>query len=186
MPVPPQPTGHDSGLGYFDEQLGDTGFNITIIQDNGPNNGYGYFTSQLSYSPDYFHYEINPDLENTSSTFYQHQCGNYNAQTKPNGFISGSNLLAQTNRHEWNSATQSHYAHYTSSLGRNNPGDYFELAVATPGTNMTNYVNNVRSVLNGDYNQIFADANVEPYAVNDNEAGQFLGNINYAPYTSCQ
>jgi hypothetical protein len=186
LPVPPQPNGGDSGLGYFAEELGDTGFNVTVIQDNGPNDGYGYYSSQLTYSPDYFQYEINPDLQNTGSTFYSEQCGNYNATTNPSGYISGSNLLTQTNRHEWNSATESHYAFYATSLSTNNPGSYFESSVAAPGTNMTTFVNDSRSTLNGLYTQIGSDAGVEPYPVNYSETDSFLGNINYAPYTSCQ
>jgi hypothetical protein len=178
LPVPPQPSGADSGLGYFSEVLGDTGFNVTIIGDNGPNNGYGYYATQLTYSPDNFEYEINPDLQNTSSTFYQHQCG-------AGGFISGTNLLTQTNRHEWNSATESHYAFYSVSLSKNNPGNYFEASVASPGTNITTFVNDSRSNLNGLYTQIGADASVEPYPVNYSETDVFLGNINYAPYTTC-
>jgi hypothetical protein len=51
------------------------------------------------------------DLENTNSTFYQSQCGNYNATTNPNGFISGSNLLADTTRHE-SGTVNAHYENY--------------------------------------------------------------------------
>jgi len=179
LPVPPQPSGTDSGLGYFAEDLGDAGFNVTILSGDQPNAGYGYYATPLSYSPDYFQYEINPDLQNTNSTFYQHQCGT-------GGFISGANLVTQTNRHEWNSATESHYAFYSSSLSNNNPGSVFESSVAPPGTNMTTFVNNSRSTLNGLYTQVGADASIEPYPVNHSETGVSLGNINYAPYTSCQ
>ena len=54
---------------------------------------------------------MSPDLQDTSSAFYKAQCGNYNAQTKPNGFISGANLLTNTTRHE-SGTVQSHYENY--------------------------------------------------------------------------
>jgi hypothetical protein len=73
------------------------------VSDNGPNNGYSYVVSITGVkgplTTGYF-YIISPDLQNTSSAFYQAQCGNYNAQTAPNLFISGANLLADATRHE--------------------------------------------------------------------------------------
>ena len=51
---------------------------------------------------------------------------------------------------------------------------------------MTTFVNNSRSTLNGLYTQVGVDTKVEPYAVNYSETDVFLGNINYAPYASCQ
>jgi len=63
---------------------------------------------------------ISPDLQNTSSAFYKAQCGNYNATTHPNGFISGSNLLTNTNRHE-SGTIQSHYENYVTA--QNNPSN---------------------------------------------------------------
>jgi hypothetical protein len=114
LPQPPQNTGTDSGLGYFKWHCvlnsGSQGLQYSTINDNGPNQGYTYWPSKQIFSTWNFQYEINPDLETVGSTFYQAQCGNYNATTNPNGFVSGSNLLTQTNRHEWNSSTQSHYA----------------------------------------------------------------------------
>jgi hypothetical protein len=131
LPVPPQPTGLDAGLGESQEDVGNNSFASTFISDGGPNNGYGYYATQPTFTTSYS-YEINPDLENTSSTFYLKQCGNYNSQTNPSGCISGSNLLAQTRRHEYNSTTQSHYAFYSNSIsGTNNPGDYVELRGST-------------------------------------------------------
>ena len=134
-----------------------------------------------------FQYEINPDLKNTGSTFYVAQCGNYNASTNPTGFISGSNLLTQTNRHEWNSSTQSHYAFYSNSLNSssNNPGDFLEQQIAAPGTNLSTWSSNSTSGINSRLGTANSDALRQPYPVNSSETNVFLGKINYAPYTSC-
>jgi hypothetical protein len=185
LPVPPQNTGTDSGLGYSKWQITDNGTNSTTISDGGPNNGYYFYTANLTFSAFYYQYEINPDLENTGSTFYQAQCGNYNATTNPNGFISGSNLLAQTNRHEWNSSTESHHAFYSNGLTSNNPGDYVESRVAPPGTDIATFDTATRNGINADYTAIGSAFSVEPYPVNYSETGVPLGNINYSPYASC-
>jgi hypothetical protein len=180
LPVPPQPTGTDSGLGVFYENSNNSaGPNSTVIGGDGPNTGYAYFASQLSIST-LFQYEINPDLQSSTSQFSTHQWGAC-------GYISWSNLLTQTNRHEFNSSTQSHYVFYTTSIssGANNPGDYFEQQVAPPGANLQQFANATLAGLNSRYSQILASTSVEPFPVNDSETGIFLGNINYAPYTPC-
>ena len=180
LPVPQQPTGTDAGLGEFNENSSDPGTsNSTIIGGNGPNTGYAYFATQLSIST-LFQYEINPDLQSSTSQFSTHQWGAC-------GFISWSNLLTQTNRHEFNSSTQSHYAFYTTSISSsaNNPGAFFEQQVAPPGADLNAFANAARSGLNSRYAQIFAATSVEPFPVNDSETGTFLGNINYAPYATC-
>jgi hypothetical protein len=190
LPVPPQPQGNNSGLGISLERTGNAGFGSTFISDGGPNNGYGYYATQPTFTPLLYQYEINPDLENTGSTFYLSQCGNYNATTNPGGYISGSSLLTQTNRHEYNSTTESHYAFYSNSIStKNNPGDYVESRIAVPGTTATTFDNATSDALNnsstGIYAKILADFSVEPYPVNYSEIDVFLGNINYAPYTAC-
>jgi hypothetical protein len=181
LPVPPQPSGDDSGLGISRYAGTDNGAPGTTISDGGPNNGYYYYTS-FTFSQWLFQYEINPDLENSGSTFSQHQCGNYNGST---GYISWSNLITQTKRHEYNSATQSHYAFYKNALSSNNLGDYIEARVAPPGTNLSSFDQTTRSTLNSDYTAITTGMEVEPYPVNDSEVGAFLGNINYTPYANC-
>jgi len=189
LPVPPQNTGDDAGLGYFKwHYVLNSGPQYSTINDNGPNQGYTYWPSNQIFSTWNFQYEINPDLENTGSTFYQSQCGNYNATTNPNGFVSGSNLLAQTNRHEWNSSTVSHYAFYSISLNSssNNPGDFLEQQIAPPAANLNNFATNSNSGITSRLSTVTSDSQLEPYPVNDDAAGNFLGNINYAPYTSCQ
>jgi hypothetical protein len=190
LPVPPQPSGNDSGLGISLEQTGNAGFSSAFISDAGPNAGYGYYAAQPTFTPLLYQYEINPDLQNTSSAFYKAQCGNYSATTNPSGFISGSNLLAQTNRHEWSSATESHYAFYSKGLNSNNPGDYVEARVAIPGMTAATFDNATKDGLQnsstGIYAKILAAFAVEPFPVNESESGTFLGKINYAPYVACQ
>ncbi len=186
LPVPPQNTGTDSGLGYFQWHYvlnsGSQGLQYSTINDNGPNQGYTYWPANQIFSTWNSQYEINPDLENTSSTFYQKQCSN-------NGIISGSNLLAQTNRHEWNSSAQSHYALYSISLNSNssNPEDFLEQQIAPPGANLNTFANNSTSGISNRLSTVASASGNEAalYPVNYSETGTFLGNINYAPYTPC-
>jgi len=185
LPVPPQNTGTDSGLGYSKWQATYSGVPSTTISDAGPNAGYYYYTSNFNFTQFYYQYEINPDLANTSSTFYTAQCGNYNASSNPNGFISGANLLTQTDRHEWNSSTQSHYAFYSNGLNSNNLGDYLEARVAPPGADISAFDAQTANGITSDLTAIKNAAAVEPYAVNYSELGVNLGNINYLPYTAC-
>jgi hypothetical protein len=185
LPVPPATSGNDGGVGASQETVGNSPFSgVSFVSDNGPNKGYGYYANMPTFQTSY-NYEINPDLENTGSTFYQNQCGNYSANN-PSGFISGNNLLTQTRRHEYNGSTQSHYAFYSSSLSSpNNPGDYVESRVATPGTSGSSFDSATSSGLNTLYQNVLSAFSVEPFAVNDDANGSFLGKINYAPYTSC-
>lgn len=178
LPVPPQPTGLDAGLGEFYELTSNPAFGYSTI-GGGPNQGYTYFATPPLISTA-FKYEINPDLENSNSIFSLHQYGAC-------GFISWSNLVAQTRRHEYNSTIQSHYAFYKNSTNSasKNPGDLIELQTASPGANLAQFASDASAGLNTRYNQIFADASVEPFAVNRSEAGTLLGDINYAPYSSC-
>jgi hypothetical protein len=185
LPVPPAPSGSDAGLGESQEITGNSLFGgVSFLSDGGPNNGYGYYGTMPSFQTSY-KYEINPDLKNTGSTFYLHQCGNYST-SNPSGYISGSNLLAQTRRHEYNSITQSHYAFYSNSLSNpNNPGDYVESRVAPPGANPSSFDSATGSGLSNLYQNIVNAFSVEPFSVNKDANGNFLGNINYAPYAPC-
>jgi hypothetical protein len=178
LPVPPQSGGTDSGLGYSSWRATFNGISYSTIADGGPNRGYTYWPSNLTFSTFNYQYEVNPDLENSNSTFSQHQCGK-------NGFISWSDLLTQTRRHEYNSTVQSHYAFYSNSLSSHNPGDYLEQQVAAPGANLNTFATNTNSGINSRFSTVQSDSAVEPYPVNYSETGTPLGNINYAPYTAC-
>ena len=103
------------------------------ISDNGPNNGFWYnaaFTDTSTHR-----YEISPDLENTSSTFYGAQCGNYDPVNRPAGFISGSVLLSNTQQHEFGTVL-GHYQQYVAALNdpANNLGFGAEQEIGGPGT----------------------------------------------------
>jgi hypothetical protein len=132
-----------------------------------------------------YQWEIVPDLANSSSQFYQAQCGNYNVQTNPNGFISGANLAAQTQRHEIGSV-QGHWGEYNSAQNNtaNNVGLVYEGLIAPPGVSIGTAVGN--SPISTDQSNISSKFLVEPYPINEDQNGVFLGNINFAPYQSCQ
>lgn len=189
LPEPPQPTqtqsGTESGTGESHFDLLDFTMQPTSISDNGPNNGYTYFTS-LNFGTFDYMYEISPDLENTTSAFYRAQCGDH--PTNPDGYISGVNLLTQTNRHEWNSSTQSHYAFYSDTLNKNNPGDLVESQVAPPGANVQNFTNTTVNAVQSDITAVYNHFQVQPFAVNQSETGGYLGKINYevnGRYATC-
>jgi hypothetical protein len=174
---PPQPTDNPL-LGVSNWSIGDNGFSATTIS-NGPNTGYLFYANPLSPNNYFYQYSIDPDISNTNSSFYLHQCGQ-------NGVILGSDLLAQTLRHEYNSQTESHWAFYSESLNDNNPGDLFEFQVGTPGSNQTTFQNATRNAVDQVYANIRAEMatkgptmNGEPFAVNQSETGQFLGTINF-------
>jgi len=99
IPSPPSATFSEDGT-----QQGDLGaycntdgaaFNTATVNDGGPNNGYQYLTSVTAGSTNLtwgYYYVISPDLQNSSSAFSLAQCGNYNAQSNPNGYITQPNL----------------------------------------------------------------------------------------------
>ena len=134
-----------------------------------------------------YFYIISPDLQNTSSAFYQAQCGNYNAQTNPNGFISGANLLADATRHE-SGTVQSHYENYvvTQNSSTNNLG-----AVAEGMTGLENFsalANSVTATLSQNVQTIFSATNVEPCGTPNvayNASCVLQGYVNFQPYQAC-
>jgi hypothetical protein len=184
VPSPPTKTG--DAVGQF--CLAQNFISQTAaISDNGPNNGFSYVTSVSNQSGNattgYF-YVISPDLQNTSSAFYKAQCGNYNAQTNPNGFISGSNLLADTTRHE-SGIIQSHYENYV--VAQNAPSDNLG-TVAEGMTGLENaqtLANNVTATLNQNVQSIQSATQVEPCSVQQDSNCNFQGYINFSPYQSC-
>ncbi|HEV2987440.1 MAG TPA: hypothetical protein VG759_03290, partial [Candidatus Angelobacter sp.] len=162
-------------------------FNAAQIGDGGPNNGYSYVTSITNTDGSgatSYYYTVAPDLQNTGSTFYMAQCGNYNAQTNPNGFISGANLLANTTRHE-SGAVQSHYQNYVvaQNINGNNVGSSAESFVELTGINA--FATDVSNLLSQKSSTILGAAQVEPCSVQQNASCVFQGFINFAPYQAC-
>jgi len=179
LAVPPSADSDSLGIFYFHLAYGNSPSPPTV--SGGPNAGFIFYTTPLPITDSRFQYIINPDLENQNSVFSQHQCGG------ATGFISWSNLYAQTKRHEYDSATQSHWAFYSTSQNKNNLGDYYEGRFATSGTSLANFNSATSTGLQDLLNQVLRDTAVEPYAVNQSSTGSFLGNINFGPdYAPCQ
>jgi YD repeat-containing protein len=192
VPSPPIPN-QEIGLSCINQQLF---INPSSISDGGPNNGYWYVLNASNSSqangvnPTQFVYVISPDLENSASTFSIAQCGNYNAQTNPNGFISRANLLTNTVRHE-SGTVQSHYINYKASQDAtaNNVGTAVESVIAIPGTASSSFTSSVFSVATSHAQVITSATQVEPCgtsSVNFDASCTFNGPINFAPYVSCQ
>jgi hypothetical protein len=156
----------------------------------GPNSGYRYINNaSAGYGdiPTEFSWAEHQDLANSTSTFSQAQCGNYNSQTQ-SGFISRSNLVAGTDRHEAGSSN-SHWAKYSAANGgSNNLGVVMESQVAPPGTTESAFRNTITTNA-GTAIQAIADAadKPEPCSPNYNSTCTvFNGPINYSPYQACQ
>lgn len=188
VPSPPTSTGGSTGdpVGMFCLQQR---FNLQTSGQisSGPNTGYSYVTSvsnSNSNGPTAYYWIIGPDLQSTSSTFYQAQCGNYNAQTNPNGFISGANLNANTVRHE-SGTIQSHYENYVvaQNTSSNNLGTVAEAIVGL--TDGQTLANNATATLNSKLSTITTATQVEPCDVTHNASCVFQGFINFFPYQAC-
>jgi hypothetical protein len=126
-------------------------FNANIVNDGGPNNGFKYVSSvsptNSGVAGGYF-YVISPDLQNASSTFSLAQCGNYNAQSNPKGYITQANLLANTIRHESGSVA-SHYANYVAAIGNSsdNPGTVGEMQIGPPSLASPTFITDVTNAM---------------------------------------
>lgn len=155
----------------------------------GPNNGYIYATSATnSYltNPTIFQWEIVPDLDSTTSTFYTKQTGHY-SQSNAGGCILGSNLAAQTQRHE-SGAVQGHWGFYKNSQDNasNNLGTIIEGQVGPPSQTTTEFNNALTTAVTNAATTIKNATAAQPYAVNYDQNDLFLGPINFPPsYTSC-
>jgi hypothetical protein len=180
LPVPPQASGEDAGVGVAGWEAHYSGLQHTVIGGSGPNAGFAYYGSPLTFTSFFFQYTINPDLENSGSTFSQKQYGAC-------GFISWDNLLTQTRRHEYNHATQSHHGKYANAMNdpANNPGDYIEARVALPSANKEQFDTDSGVGVASRFQQIGTLTAQQPHAVNYSESGAPLGNVNYAPYANC-
>jgi len=158
---------------------------------SGPNNGYSYVYSITnngsSGQTTGFFYIISPDIQNSSSAFYQAQCGNYNASTKPNGFISGANLLTDVTRHE-SGVAQSHYQNYLTAqnVSSNNLGTVAESMTGLESQQAL--ANSVVAALNQKVQTIKTATDVEPCGTANvayDASCTFQGYINFQPYQSC-
>src|SRR6266545_375824 len=159
---------------------------------SGPNTNYKYVTTITNTSgstPTDFSWALNPDVENTNSDFYIHQCGNYNAQTNPNGYISGANLLEGVIRHE-SGPMNSHYAFYKAAQDNpsNNIGVVGEKQIGPPSESPTQFGSRVEQVILGLIATIGNANRVEPCgSAYDATCTIFRGFGNYANpnYATC-
>jgi hypothetical protein len=190
LPVLTTPTSSGSSEGQF--CLGQAWTYFTQQVGGGPNAGYWYVTSASNVNSSgqatVFQWERVPDLDNTSSTFYEEQTGTYNAQTDPTGCISGSNLATQTQRHE-SGSVQGHWGFYNNAQNNssNNMGTIAEGQVGSPSLTSGQFITQVGNALTSAEQTILTATDVEPYPPNYDQNGNLLGYINYAPsYNSCK
>jgi hypothetical protein len=155
----------------------------TVIS-SGPNSGFDYVNSVNDIGE--YSWVISGDIDNSGSQFYQAQCGNYNPSTNPNGYISGSTLDADDQRHEGGSVN-SHYAEYSTAYqnSANNPGSVMESFVEYQPSSFDSDVKNKLGQLQ---TAIFNATTPEPCG--NSYAGYsascvFDGYMNFAPYVSC-
>ena len=177
LPSPPaagKPLGHyvlSVGTSFLDSQI-----------PSGPNQGYWYVTSTAHPSSVfYFKWEMAADLTNAQSDFAVHQCGTQ-------GFISLSDLVAGTTRHEAGQTAQSHWVNYRNSLtsSAKDPSVWAEGRTAIPSVTEMTFEQNLSTGLSDLASEIGSDSETpEPYDVNYDIGGNILGYINYAPYASC-
>jgi hypothetical protein len=154
---------------------------------SGPNTGFSYVSSVTnsdSNGTTAYYWIMSPDLQTITSAFYKAQCGNFNAQTHPNGFISGANLNANTTRHE-SGSVQSHYQNYVvaQNLPSNNLGTVGEAIVGL--TDPNTLASSATAALNGRQSTITTATEVEPCDVTRNASCVFQGFINFFPYQAC-
>jgi hypothetical protein len=129
---------------------------------------------------------LSGDIDNPGSQFYQAQCGNYNAQTNPNGYISGSTLDADDQRHE-GGTVNSHYAEYSTAYqnSANNPGSVMESFVEYQPSNFdTDVKNKLGQLQDAIVNASTPEPCNNPYA-GYSASCSFDGYMNFAPYASC-
>jgi hypothetical protein len=184
----------------FNGALGHTGVQQywswpgTSQVNDGPNKGYIMANSAadtaMGGSPTTAaHYTIMADLENTSSAFYTHQCGDYDPVNKPNGFISGANLLHDTIGHEIGSF-HSHNKQYVDAQNNpsNNLGILIESFVRPPPATFDSYSTDLDNAARSNANVIATAISAEPcgsgFVLNDN--CQTDGRVNWdIPYAAC-
>ena len=189
LPILTTPTSEASNFGF--NCLNQEASYVTSQVSGGPNHGYKYNTSasnSFEGRPTLFQWERVPDLDNAGSTFYLMQTGTYNAQSNPTGCISGTNLASQTQRHEAG-PVQGHWGFYKGAQDNtsNNLGSAIEPATGLPSDSVEQFQNALNTTLGNKRTTIRNAAGVEPFEVNRDQSGVFLGNVNFAPaYTTCQ
>jgi hypothetical protein len=190
-PNPPDGTGNVGGASGWRITYASPA--VTQINDNGPTHGFDYVASKLSDvgadGPTQFYWGVVGELEQITATFYRKQCGDYDPLLKPTGMISGASLLANTVRHE-SAAVQGHYGNYVNAQDDplNNLGLFAESFIRGPSVTPQDYGLALVAGLGSRVSAISTAAGQEPYGINSDAAGTYLGGINFAPNYSyvCQ
>lgn len=151
----------------------------SIGAGSGPNNGFGYLASEPGDLSSYT-WTMSASADNPSSAFYLAQTGNYNAASNPTGYISGSTLDADTQRHEAGSVN-SHYVNYASAVPSplGNIGLQLEETFVFGGASLSTAINNVLSQVQS---YLYNASNVEPCGHQEvyySSACSFDGYINF-------
>lgn len=157
------------------------------LADDGPNDGLWYVTTFSDNST--YQYEISPDAENSSSTFYVAQCGDYDPATNPSGFISGAVLLSNVREHE-SGTVKGHYQQYAAAVTepQNDLAAGAEQEIGPAGTTQQGFQQQVLLDLNnrGAAIQSATASEACNHDTSYDTTCTFRGYVNFVPYTSCR
>ncbi len=186
------PTSSNPAIGFFEIR---PAFQFFIqIVNSGPNKGFKFVTRVNNFFEDVkttFFWVISEAAETPTSEFYLKQCGDYDKDTNPMGFISGAQLRANTIHHESADAMNSHYFQYRTAQddSANNLGTVAEAQVAAPSTSQMKFINGLQALLTEKSDRIVAATVVEPcggFVTRDGANNcTFNGFVNFIPYRSC-
>jgi hypothetical protein len=184
-PAPNDPKKEVTLANYCLDQTRDIPF--LPIDDQGPNRNFKYITAATNQAN--YRYALNPSLNNPLAAFFKAQCGNYDEDTKPDGFILGSVLRQNSIDHEANLLKNSHWFFYKTAQDdpNNNIGVVAERQTGAPDLADNDFVARVRNTLNDRGIMIRNLADIEPCggAVNFNNNCVFNGGTNFFPYIEC-
>jgi hypothetical protein len=178
-------------LGYSELDHGNYQYGYFTIGGDGPNRGFLYVTSlvadQISYR-----FQIGPDIAlfpsgdpNTTSEFFRAQCGDFDANSNPTGFISRQVLWSNVREHE-RGLTLGHYQQYVDT--QNNPANNLwvgaEQQVADASTGLENFKDSIGRELSARIARIkqamvFEACNQD---VRRDATCAFRGSIQFFPY----
>jgi hypothetical protein len=164
-------------------------FDPETVSDPGPNDGLKYTVNFVETVHD-FEWEITPAIENALSAYYGAQCGNYNKDTNPTGFISAAVLRNNIIEHE-SGVTLGHYAQYQAAIlsdPTHNPGTLAELQVGAVSTDESSFWALAMTAVNARRDAILTAMSSEAAcnsSIKYDTSCTFRGAINYLPYQGC-
>lgn len=149
---------------------------------SGPNHRFHYLTA-IDRATTSYKWAMHSNLiRPTTSEFYTRQCGNYNAQLNPTGFISGYNLSVNLERHE-SGDIQSHYRFYVDAQDSptKNLGIAAESFIGVPGQSLSVFLDGLNQALSPLATAIWVSHSVEPCG---NADPGYDGSCTYQGYTN--